>query len=40
MPEILNYGMAVGSGVVSALTAFIASVYMLMDKHKLLSQLQ
>ena len=39
MPEILNYGMAVGSGVVSALTALIASVYMLMDKHKLLSQL-
>ncbi|OUN84366.1 hypothetical protein B5G03_12820 [Gemmiger sp. An50] len=39
IPQILNYGMAVGSGVVSALTAFIASVYMLMDKHKLLSQL-
>ena len=39
MPEILNYGMAVGNGVVSALTALIASVYMLMDKHKLLGQL-
>ncbi len=39
MPQILNYGMALGSGVVSALTAVIASIYMLMDKHKLLAQL-
>lgn len=39
MPQILNYGMAVGSGVVSALTALIASIYMLMDKNKLLKQM-
>lgn len=39
IPQILNYGMALGSGLVSALTALIASIYMLMDKHKLLSQL-
>lgn len=39
MPQILNYGMAVGSGVVSALTALIASIYMLMDKNKLLGQM-
>lgn len=39
MPQILNYGMALGSGLVSALTALIASVYMLMDKHKLLHQM-
>ena len=36
MPQLLDYSMAVGSGLVSALTAFIASVYMLMGKEKLL----
>ncbi|HJB22504.1 MAG TPA: AI-2E family transporter [Candidatus Fournierella merdavium] len=40
MPQLLNYSMAVGSGVVSALTAFIASVYMLMGKYRLLSQMR
>lgn len=40
MPELLNYSMAVGSGLVSALTAFIASVYMLMGKQRLLGQMR
>ena len=40
MPQLLNYSMAVGSGLVSALTAFIASVYMLMGKQRLLGQMR
>lgn len=40
LPQLLNYSMAVGSGVVSALTALIASIYMLVGKEKLLSQLR
>lgn len=40
LPQLLNYSMAVGSGVVSALTALIASIYMLMGKDKLLGQLR
>lgn len=40
LPQILNYGMAVGSGLISALTAIIASIYMLMGKDKLLGQLR
>lgn len=40
MPQLLDYSMAVGSGLVSALTAFIASVYMLMGKHRLLGQMR
>lgn len=40
MPQLLDYSMAVGSGLVSALTAFIASVYMLMGKQRLLGQMR
>lgn len=40
LPQVLNYGLAFGSGLVSALTAIIASVYMLLGKNKLLSQLR
>lgn len=40
LPQIFDLGMAVGSGVVSALTALISSVYMLAGKGKLLSQIR
>lgn len=40
MPQLLDYSMAVGSGLVSALTAFIASVYMLIGKQRLLGQMR
>ena len=39
-PQLLNYSVAVGSGVVTTLTAVIASVYMLLGKHRLLGQLR
>lgn len=39
MPQIVGYSMALGSGLVSALTAIIASIYMLMGKNRLLGQL-
>lgn len=40
IPEILNFGYAVGSGVVTALTALIASIYMLFGKHTLINQIR
>ncbi|WP_418666683.1 AI-2E family transporter [Allofournierella sp.] len=40
LPQLLNYSVAVGSGVISALTALIASIYMLVGKDKLLAQLR
>ena len=40
LPQILNLGVAVGSGVISALTAFIASIYMLSGKNRLVPQLK
>lgn len=40
IPEILNFGYAIGSGVVTALTALIASIYMLSGKHTLMSQIR
>ena len=40
IPEILNFGYAVGSGIVTALTAFIASIYMLSGKRTLLAQIR
>lgn len=40
LPQLLNYSMAVGSGVISALTALIASIYMLVGKDRLLAQLR
>ena len=38
LPEILNMTVRVGTGIVSALTALIASVYMLAGKPKLIQQ--
>lgn len=38
IPNILNYTMQIGSGLVSFLTAIIASIYMLAGKDKLLQQ--
>ncbi len=40
MPDLVNFGMAVGSGVVAVLTAVIASVYMLAGKDRLIRQLK
>jgi len=40
LPQVLNFGVAVGSGVVTAFTALIASVYMLAGKAVLLPQLK
>ena len=38
LPDILNISMKVGSGVITILTALIASIYMLASKDKLLRQ--
>lgn len=38
LPKILNYSIALGSGLVSGITAVIASVYMLSGKKRLLGQ--
>jgi len=40
LPELLNIGVAVGNGVVNALTALISSIYMLAGKDRLISQLK
>lgn len=40
LPQVLNFGMAVGNGVVTAFTALIASVYMLAGKQTLLPQMK
>lgn len=40
IPQLLNFGVAVGSGVISAITALISSVYMLSGKSKLKRQLK
>lgn len=40
LPQILNFGVAVGSGVVTAVTAVIASIYMLSGKGRLVPQLK
>lgn len=40
MPNLLNFGVAVGNGVVTALTALIASIYMLSGKNRLTGQLK
>ena len=40
MPKILNFGVAVGSGVVTAITALISSIYMLAGKGRLVPQLK
>ena len=40
LPQLLNFGMALGSGVVTVFTALVASIYMLADKKKLVPQMQ
>lgn len=40
LPNILDYTKQIGSGLLSAVTAIIASIYMLLGKDKLLSQLK
>ena len=39
-PELFNFGMSVGNGVVNALTALIASIYMLAGKDQLIRQMK
>ena len=40
LPKIVGYGVAIGNGFISAITALISSVYMLMGKDRLLRQLR
>lgn len=40
LPQVLNYGKAIGNGVISAVTALISSIYMLLDKEKLIHQMR
>ena len=40
LPQVLNFGMALGSGVVTTFTALVASIYMLADKEKLVPQMK
>lgn len=40
LPDLFNFGMAVGSGVISAITALISSIYMLVGKGRLVPQLK
>ncbi|MGN8967827.1 AI-2E family transporter [Intestinimonas sp. HCP28S3_D6] len=40
LPQIWNLGVALGSGVISALTALISSIYMLSGKNRLVPQLK
>lgn len=40
IPQILDYGVAVGNGVITAITALISSIYMLSGKNKLKSQIK
>lgn len=39
-PELWNFGVSVGNGVVTTLTAIITSIYMLSGKQRLLSQIK
>lgn len=38
LPELLNFGVAVGNGVINGITALIASIYMLVGKARLTRQ--
>ena len=40
LPQLLNFGVALGNGVISAITAIISSVYMLSGKGKLKRQVK
>lgn len=40
LPKLLNYGVAIGSGLVSGITAVISSVYLLAGKERLIIQVR
>lgn len=40
LPQVLNFGVAVGSGVVTVFTALISSIYMLAGKKTLIAQMK
>ena len=40
LPELLNFGVAIGNGVIAAVTALISSIYMLSGRDKLTSQIK
>lgn len=40
LPKLLNYGVALGNGIVAAITALISSIYMLSGKNVLTAQLK
>ncbi len=40
LPQILDYGLAIGNGLVTALTALISSIYMLAGKERLIAQMR
>lgn len=40
LPQVLNYGIAVGNGIISGITAIISSVYMLSGKKTLKKQIK
>lgn len=40
LPEILDYGIAIGNGLVSGITALISSIYMLFGKERLIGQMR
>lgn len=40
LPKLVGYGVAIGNGVVSAFTAIIASIYMLLGKQSLVLQMR
>ena len=40
LPDLLNFGYAIGSGVISGITALISSVYMLAGKGRLVPQIK
>lgn len=40
LPQILDYGIAIGNGLVSGITALISSVYMLFGKERLICQMR
>ena len=40
LPELLNFGVALGNGVIVAVTALISSIYMLSGRDKLTSQIK
>ena len=39
LPKLLGYGVAIGNGLVTAVTAIISALYMLLEKDKLIHQM-